>query len=699
LRNRNLLDFNEVTMDDRGRVLFGYDDGCVTERCISSGGAENDFVAHWRVARQYGGNPLLSAHDPVEPALPQAPYLDGTRTQLKTELNWRPPNDGGAEITEYRIFRGDSPDNKVQIATVSGSKTRFVDATADLDVPFYYYELDAVNALGTSPISNELAMEVTFLFIEDACEVPGLTTLTDASGDNVPATPGTDMRSFQLAQPFAGDGNIELRFQINTDSGIQPQPPQSFWYVSFRTPDDIVRGARMVFKETSPTTPIFESYIAGPNNSGGIDGRFVADGSEIAATGFYDSANGTIVISVPIGDLGLSPGDLVRGFNSGSVQPADTPVGGAAVVVDEMPNGLGRQGEYVVKTNAECAVAVNEPPVAVLMAEPRQGNAPLTVNFDAGASFDSDPGDSVESYTFDFNDESAPVTQSSPVISHTYENPGTFRARLTVTDSRGETSNNAAEVVIRVFEPQIVTFVDDADPTVEYRKGWHHREDAAASNGGYHRRMGSAGGGETPTARLVFDGDEVTYFFGSSEQGGTADVYIDGVKRTSIDYSGTAPGNAPEFGRSVTFGELGGGSHEILIEFRSGAVYVDGFEIVSGSDGGADESAAETRSATTVATGELSLLGNKVLLETFTVGPDDEWLSVVVEGAQQLLTVNLLDSLGNLAAAGDQLLGNSSAVGLDVPAPAAGTYTVQVLGSVTSATAVEISVARTITVQ
>ena len=116
-------------------------------------------------------------------------------------------------------------------------------------------------------------------------------------------------------------------------------------------------------------------------------------------------------------------------------------------------------------------------------------------------------------------------------------------------------------------------------------------------------------------------------------------------------------------------------------------------------DGGADESAAGTSSVTTVSTGELSLLGNKVLLETVTVGPDDEWLSVVVEGAQQLLTVNLLDSLGNPAATGDQLLGNSAAVGLDVPAPAAGSYTLQVLGNVTSATAVEISVARTITVQ
>lgn len=696
--NRNLLDFNEVTMDDRGQVLFAYTDGCVSETCLNSRGEQNDFVAFWRVARQYGGDPLLSAFDPVEPALPQAPYLDGIRTQIRTELEWSRPNDGGSEITEYRIFRGESPGDHTQIATVTGTKTRFSDATADLAVPEYFYQVVAVNALGAGPASNELGLEVVEEVVEHFCEAPGVTTLTDSSGDSTTATPGTDMRSFQLSQPYADDGNIKLRFQINTDPGLQLQPPQSFWYVSFRTPDDIVRGVRMVFKETSPATPTFESYIAGASSGGIVDGRFVEDGSEIPADGFYDFQNGIIVINVPIGDLGVSPGDLIRGFNSGSVQPADTPVGGAAIVVDEMPNGLGRLGEYTVKSNTECAVFVNEPPVAILMAEPTSGTAPLTVHFDGGASFDSDEGDSIESYTFDFNDGSEPVTQAAPTISHIYENASTYRARLTVTDSHGVNSNNAAEVVIRVSEPEVVTEVDDADPAVEYRKGWHRRDDAAASNGGYHRRLGNTGGGEPPTARLVFEGDEITYFYARSAQGGSADVYIDGALEATVDYSGSASGNAPEFGHSATFGDLGDGSHELLIVFRSGAVYVDGFEIVSGSDGGPDESAAETSSETTTSSGELSLL-NSVITQTVTVGLDDEWLSVVVEGAPEVVTVNLLDSLGNLIAVGEQLLVGSSAAGLDVQPPSAGTYTVKVLGSPLSPTTVTISVSQTIAVQ
>ncbi|NND43678.1 MAG: PKD domain-containing protein [Xanthomonadales bacterium] len=694
--NRNLLDFNEVTMDSQGNVLFAYDDGCVSETCLASGGKQNDFVAYWAVARQYGGKPLLAAFDPVEPAAPDAPYLDGRRTQIRTEVYWRAPNDAGSGITEYRLYRGESPGNLSQIATVPGSKTRYVDASADLSVETYYYQVVAVNALGAGPASNELAMDVTFEEVENFCLVPGITTLTDGSGDSLTATPGSDVRSLLIAQPYADDGNIKLRFQINTDPGVPVQPPQSFWYSSFRTPDDVVRGVRMVFKEDSPAEPTFESYVAGASSGGIVDGRFVEDGSTKPAQGFYDAPNGVIVINVPIADLGLSPGDEVRGFNGGSVQPADTPAGGAALVVDEMPDGLGRQGTHTLKTNAECQAALNQPPVALLMAEPRSGEAPLTVNFDGGASFDSDEGDSVVSYTFDFNDGSDPVTQAGPTISHSYDYAGNFRARLTVTDSHGANSNNAAEVVIEVSEPRKVTVVDDDDPAVEYKKGWHRRSEPAASNGGYHRRLGAAGGGEPPTARLEFEGDEITYFFAQSEQGGTADVYIDGLKRTTVDYSGDAPAKAPEFGRSVSFAELGGGSHEFLLVFGSGAVYVDGFEITSGMDGGADESAAQTQSETTVHQGEMSLLGPALVTETVNVGPGDEWLSVVVEGASELLDLSLLDASGNLVAAGGPLAASGSAVGLDMAAPPAGIYTVQVLGDVTSETTVEISVSRTV---
>lgn len=227
--------------------------------------------------------------------------------------------------------------------------------------------------------------------------------------------------------------------------------------------------------------------------------------------------------------------------------------------------------------------------------------------------------------------------------------------------------------------------LEDADPAVEYNRGWHRREDPNASGGGYHRRVGAAGGGEAPTARLVFEGQAVTYFFGRSEQGGAADVFIDGMLATTVDYSGPAPGNTPEFGHSVRFEGLGEGRHEILIAHRSGAIYVDGFEIAS--DGG-PLGAASTRSVTSTALGAA---------QTVPVGQNDQWLSVVVEGSAAPVTVKLLDPAGGQAAVAGPLVAGAGAVGLDLSPGLTGTYTVQVLDAYGLPAITAISVAREVT--
>jgi hypothetical protein len=159
-QNRNLLDFNEVTMDDHGNVLFGYDDGCVTATCLADP-TKNDFVAFQRVARQDGGDPLLAQFDPVEPAAPAAPYLQGSRSSSQSLLSWTPPDDRGSLIKSYRILRGTSPGTESTYAKVIGSKTLFVDLKPKTGVTTYYYKVVAVNAKGVGVASNELALTVS----------------------------------------------------------------------------------------------------------------------------------------------------------------------------------------------------------------------------------------------------------------------------------------------------------------------------------------------------------------------------------------------------------------------------------------------------------------------------------------------------------------------------------------------------------
>jgi len=69
---RNLLDFNDVTVDKQGRVLAAYADGCVTAQCVggvdtngdgSLDGNDNDGAARATIIRQSGGKPLFAAFD------------------------------------------------------------------------------------------------------------------------------------------------------------------------------------------------------------------------------------------------------------------------------------------------------------------------------------------------------------------------------------------------------------------------------------------------------------------------------------------------------------------------------------------------------------------------------------------------------------------------------------------------------------
>ena len=85
---RNLLDFNEITMDEKGRVLYGYADGCVDE---CEDGGPNSYSSKATIARQPGEKKLLSQFAPTEPVVPQAACLSGKRDDLVSYLKWVAP--------------------------------------------------------------------------------------------------------------------------------------------------------------------------------------------------------------------------------------------------------------------------------------------------------------------------------------------------------------------------------------------------------------------------------------------------------------------------------------------------------------------------------------------------------------------------------------------------------------------------------
>src|SRR5690606_3997177 len=92
--------------------------------------------------------------------------------------------------------------------------------------------------------------------------------------------------------------------------------------------------------------------------------------------------------------------------------------------------------------------APNQAPVASFVADPSSGVAPLEVSFDASGS--EDPDGEIVSYEWDFGDGNS---GEGAVVSHTFEEPGSYEVTLTVTDDRsaarrvGETSGVTAAPV------------------------------------------------------------------------------------------------------------------------------------------------------------------------------------------------------------------------------------------------------------
>src|SRR5204862_4933587 len=233
-----------------------------------------------------------------------------------------------------------------------------------------------------------------------------------------------------------------------------PQPVGSSLDGAMKIPDPAPATTfhyKAVHMTWNGPTPTFESYTPAPNGSGGVDGRFVTSGSQMPAepsSGYAPPFN-KVVIVVKASDLGLNPGDTIAGFVSGVSQT----VGGVVTGLwDQMPDSLAFTGSYTVNSNAFCQP--NNPPTAVLTANPTSGLPPLTVNFDGSGSYDPDSGDQSASYTFSFGDGTS-TTQNTATVSHIYSKAGVYSATLTVKDSHGAANVNSAQVTITVTAPDL----------------------------------------------------------------------------------------------------------------------------------------------------------------------------------------------------------------------------------------------------
>src|ERR1700726_2196024 len=118
---RNLLDFNDFTVDAQGRGLLAYADGCVN--CNNTFTSQSS-AAHGTIAPQSGGRRLFSAFDPQEPAAPAAPQMISAVRVSSPQgvlVSWLEPDNGGSPITGYNIYRSTTSGTETLLTSVSGN--------------------------------------------------------------------------------------------------------------------------------------------------------------------------------------------------------------------------------------------------------------------------------------------------------------------------------------------------------------------------------------------------------------------------------------------------------------------------------------------------------------------------------------------------------------------------------------------------
>jgi len=112
----------------------------------------------------------------------------------------------------------------------------------------------------------------------------------------------------------------------------------------------------------------------------------------------------------------------------------------------------------------------NQAPVARISANPTSGPVPLAVSFDGRGSGDPDAGDTIASYSWDLNGDGAFGDATGATATHTYTTPGTYVAKLKVTDSRGLVSDPASVTITAGNSPPTAV-IDTPAPTRTWKAG------------------------------------------------------------------------------------------------------------------------------------------------------------------------------------------------------------------------------------
>ena len=155
--------------------------------------------------------------------------------------------------------------------------------------------------------------------------------------------------------------------------------------------------------------------------------------------------------------IALAEGDDRKTFSAELTEEPRTYIAVAAMDTDEVPGEL-----------SNMVLIPNHPPVAQLLAEPTEGDAPLDVAFNASGSSDIDGP--IAKYEWDWEGDGVfdHDSGSVPTVEHTYDIAQIYDPQVRITD--GHNGSDTAEITVTAGAWHIFVAVDVEDC---YDHAWH----------------------------------------------------------------------------------------------------------------------------------------------------------------------------------------------------------------------------------
>lgn len=215
----------------------------------------------------------------------------------------------------------------------------------------------------------------------------------------------------------------------------------------------------------------------------------------------------------------------------------------------------------------------NTAPTAAATATPDRAPAGRDVRLSAAGSDDAETPDDLD-YSWDFGDGGTTKDAAGEVVTHAYDEAGSYTATVTVTDPEGATDSATVEVTVTERKGRQTRFVGCQTRDVDRNGSWRVVRSRAARGGSYCDNQGRGRGADTMA--LTFRGGRLVVVHGTSVDGGAARVVVDGERVGKVSFRGE--GRKVRFERKV-FAGLGDGRHRVRLVVLRREGYVDGFVV------------------------------------------------------------------------------------------------------------------------